>query len=37
MGVFLMVTFFVLIGPLTYLYGADSRRQTDRGWVGEPR
>lgn len=37
MGVFLMVAFLVLIGPLSYLYGADSRRQTDRGWVGERR
>jgi hypothetical protein len=37
MGVFLIVTFLVLIGPLSYLYGADSRRQTDRGWFGEAR
>lgn len=37
MGVFLMVAFLVLIGPLSYLYGADSRRQTDRGWVGARR
>ena len=37
MGVFLMVAFLVLIGPLSYRYGADSRRQTDPGWVGERR
>jgi hypothetical protein len=37
MGVFLVVTFLVLIGPLSYLYGADSRRYTDRGWIGEAR
>jgi hypothetical protein len=37
MGVFLIVTFLVLIGPLSYLLGADSRRQADRGWVGGAR
>jgi hypothetical protein len=35
MGALLIVAFLVLIGPLSYLYGVDSRRPSDRGWVGE--
>ena len=35
MGALLIVAFLVLIGPLSYVYGVDSRRQSDRGWVGE--
>jgi hypothetical protein len=37
MGAFLIVAFLVLIGPLSYLYGVDSRRPSDRGWVGAAR
>jgi hypothetical protein len=31
MGAFLVLTFLVLIAPLTYLFGVDSRLSTDRG------
>jgi hypothetical protein len=27
----------VLIGPLAYFFGADSRRIGDRGWFAAPR
>ena len=37
MGSLLIVTFLVLIGPLSYFFGVDSRRSSDRGWVGTPR
>jgi hypothetical protein len=37
MGVVLMLAFIVLIGPLSYFFGVDSRRFSDRGWVGGPR
>ena len=37
MGALLIVGFLVLIGPLSYLYGVDSRRPSDRGWVGKAR
>jgi hypothetical protein len=37
MGAVLILTFLVLIGPLSYLYGVDSRTATDRGWVGSQR
>jgi hypothetical protein len=37
MGAFLIVAFLVLVGPLSYVSGVDSRRQSDRGWVGEAR
>jgi hypothetical protein len=29
--------FIALIGPLSYFFGADSRRIDDRGWFGAPR
>ncbi len=32
-----MLVFLVLIGPLSYFFGVDSRRTEDRGWVGGPR
>jgi len=35
MGALLIVAFLVLIGPLSYVYGVDSGRPSDRGWVGE--
>ena len=31
MGAFLVLTFLVLIAPLTYLFGVDSWLSTDRG------
>jgi hypothetical protein len=37
MGAFLILVFLVLIGPLSYLLGVDSRLSTDRGWVGAAR
>lgn len=37
MGVVLILVFLVLIGPLSYFFGVDSRRSTDRGWVGARR
>jgi hypothetical protein len=37
MGAVLILTFLVLIAPLSYLYGVDSRRATDRGWVAGRR
>jgi hypothetical protein len=37
MGAVLMLAFLVLIGPLSYFFGVDSRRVSDRGWVAAPR
>ena len=37
MGTVLILAFVVLIGPLSYFFGADSRRSTDRGWVAAER
>ena len=37
MGALLVLSFLVLIGPLSYFYGADSRLPTDRGWVAAAR
>lgn len=37
MGAVLMLAFIVLIGPLSYFFGVDSRRLMDRGWVGGAR
>jgi hypothetical protein len=37
MGVLLILAFLVLIGPLSYFFGVDSRRSADRGWVGAAR
>jgi hypothetical protein len=37
MGAVLILTFLVLIAPLSYLYGVDSRRVTERGWVARQR
>jgi hypothetical protein len=33
----LVLAFLVLIGPLSYFYGVDSRLPGDRGWFGAPR
>ena len=32
-----ILAFLVLIGPLAYLYGVDSRRIADRGWMAGVR
>jgi hypothetical protein len=34
MGAILILAFLVLVGPLSYFFGVDSRRSTDCGWVG---
>jgi hypothetical protein len=33
-GVAIFIILLALIGPLAVLYGADSRRIDDRGWIG---
>jgi hypothetical protein len=33
-GIAIVILVLVLIGPLAVLYGADSRRLDDRGWIG---
>ncbi len=37
MAVIVVLAFLVLIGPLAYVYGVDSRRIGDRGWMAAPR
>lgn len=37
MGGLLILAFLMLIGPLSYLYGADSRNPNDRGWFAAAR
>jgi hypothetical protein len=37
MGSFIVLAFLVLVGPLAYFYGVDSRPLGDRGWFGSPR
>jgi hypothetical protein len=37
MGAFLILSFVILIGPLAFFFGVDSRVWTDRGWVGARR
>jgi hypothetical protein len=37
MGALLILAFIVLVAPLSYVFGADSRRASDRGWVGSRR
>ena len=37
MGTLLTFAFVVLVGPLSYFFGVDSRRIDDRGWMGAPR
>jgi hypothetical protein len=37
MGAVLILTFLVLIAPLSYVSGGDSRLATDRGWVAGRR
>jgi hypothetical protein len=33
----LIVSFIVLVGPLSYFFGVDSRRLDDRGWLAQRR
>jgi hypothetical protein len=37
MGAFLILSFLVLIAPLSYFFGVDSRNVNDRGWFGAAR
>ncbi len=37
MGAVLILAFLLLVGPLAYFFGVDSRRASDRGWVGASR
>jgi hypothetical protein len=37
MGAFLILAFIVVIAPLSYFFGVDSRRTSDRGWFGARR
>ena len=37
MGAVLILAFLILIGPLSYFFGVDSRRSADRGWFGAVR
>ncbi len=32
-----VLAFIVLVGPLSCVYGVDSRLLHDRGWFGDPR
>ena len=34
MGIAIVIIALVLMGPAALLYGADSRRIDDRGWIG---
>jgi hypothetical protein len=37
MAGFLILAFIVLVGPLSYFLGVDSRGETDRNWVSATR
>lgn len=37
MGWFLILAFIVLVGPLSYFFGVDSRRPSDRGLIAARR
>jgi hypothetical protein len=37
MGSLLILSFIVLVAPLAYLAGVDSRRPDDRGWFASRR
>ncbi len=37
MSAWMMLAFLILIGPLSYFFGVDSRRTSDRGWFGGNR
>ena len=34
MGIGIVILLLVLIGPAAVLFGTDSRRTDDRGWIG---
>jgi len=37
MAAFIVLAFLVLVGPLSYVYGVDSRLLNDRGWFPDRR
>ncbi len=37
MAAFIVLAFLLVIGPLSYVYGADSRLLDDRGWFPDRR
>jgi hypothetical protein len=37
MAGFIVLAFLVLVGPLAYVYGVDSRLPDDRGWFPDRR
>jgi hypothetical protein len=37
MGIAVVILLLLLIGPAAVLYGSDSRRIDDRGWIGSRR
>jgi hypothetical protein len=37
MGELLILAFLVLVGPLSYFFGVDSRDPDDRGWFAGVR
>lgn len=37
MAAIIVLAFLVLVGPLAYFYGVDSRLLGDRGFAGDPR
>jgi hypothetical protein len=34
---YFVLAFIVLMAPLSYFYGVDSRLLSDRGWMADPR
>jgi hypothetical protein len=37
MAAFIALVLMVVVAPLSYFYGADSRLLSDRGWFPDPR
>jgi hypothetical protein len=37
MAAFIVLVFMLVVGPLAYFYGADSRLLGDRGWFPDRR
>jgi hypothetical protein len=34
---YLVIAFILVVAPLSYYFGVDSRRIEDRGWMAAPR
>jgi hypothetical protein len=37
MAAYIVLALLLVVGPLSYFYGADSRLLTDRGWFPDSR